>query len=186
MSQIILSSLSWSWVTSPAATRATSSRFFFNFLLLFGLRWIKPLVDVLLNEHWSDGFNSLKKANIKHWSDGLNSLKMANIKKKSLKTCLLKIWYWVLHNQEKACKSRRIRQRMDKVHGSNWNFLIIIGHCIYTRMNTAQWHVTDNKTFSLIHTHLCWLSDIQTQNNVQLSVTKNCIKELCFLQNPLL
>ena len=43
------------------------------------------MVDVLLNEHWSDGFNSLKKANIKHWSDGLNSLKMANIKKKAWK-----------------------------------------------------------------------------------------------------
>lgn len=60
--------------------------------------------------------------------------------------------YWVLHNQVKACKSGH---EMDKVHGSNLNFLIIIEHCIYTRMNTAQWHVTDNKTFSLIHTYLC-------------------------------
>lgn len=32
--------------------------------------------------HWSDGFNLLKKANIKHSSDGLNSLKKANIEKK--------------------------------------------------------------------------------------------------------
>lgn len=73
-----------------------------------------------------------------------------------------------------------MRQRMDKVHGSNLNFLIIIEHCIYTRMNTAQWHVTDNKTFSLIHTHLCWLSDIQTQ----LSVTRNCIKRVVFSSKP--
>lgn len=69
---------------------------------------------------------------------------------------------------------------MDKVHGSNLNFLIIIEHCIYTRMNTAQWHVTDNKTFSLIRTHLCWLSDIQTQ----LSVTRNCIKRVVFSSKP--
>ena len=128
----ILSSLSWSWMTSPVATRANSSRFFFNFLLLFGFRWIKPLVDVLLNEHWPDGFNSLKKANIKHWSDGFNSLKMANIKKNAWKhvysqsdigNCIIK---W-------KPASQGMRQRMDKVRGSNLNFLIVIGHF------TSEW-----------------------------------------------
>ena len=133
------------------------------------------MVDVLLNEHWSDGFNLLKKANIKHSSDGLNSLKKTNIEKKSLKTCLLKIYIGYCIIKWKPA-SQGMRQRMDKVHGSNLNFLIIIEHCIYTRMNTAQWHVTDNKTFSLIRTHLCWLSDIQTQ----LSVTRNCIKRVVF------
>ena len=101
-------------------------------------------------------------------------------KKKKPENMFTQNLYWVLYNQVKACKSRRIRQRMDKVHGSNLNFLIINEHCIYTRMNTAQWHVTDNKTFSLIHTHLCWLSDIQTQ----LSVTRNCIKRVVFSSKP--
>lgn len=62
--------------------------------------------------------------------------------------------YWVLHNQVKACKSGHETKDGQGPWFKLW-FLIIIEHYIYTRMNTAQWHVTDNKTFSLIHTHLC-------------------------------